>query len=469
VIHDDGHRELARRIHSGIDPILPAPGVEQRALDAARERMRARPAWLRPFQTTLGSALVAAAVIALVGGALGLTLALRGQSAPVAPALTPVVPVIPAIHPPSVTATPAPSPTSSTPGAIAYVQPDSISFSNASDGWTLGNACDQHERCEIDVARTTDGGAKWSLVTSPVGAFGDSYTLAVTASSSTDAWVWGLDANGLPELVATHDGGETWQPAIVAGTTVVDVVVADGTAWAETGCQQVTATCSAHLLSQSEHGGAWTDLGKLPAAIQGATQGLGSESSPPLARADGRAWVLNAYPQEPALLRTDNGARSWTTLPLPCPFGTTATLGASSTENVMLACASVGSWPAAQEIWTSSDGGSHWDLRSRNWYSGSRIGNINDYGAPFALAVLNNGTVWMANDRDDDLVTHDDGVNWSRASLPIDYFGGGAGAEGVTFTDPQHGWTFTSAGLWVTTDGGAVWKRQSIIGPVLGY
>ena len=41
--------------------------------------------------------------------------------------------------------------------------------------------------------------------------------------------------------------------------------------------------------------------------------------------------------------------------------------------------------------------------------------------------------------------------------------------EGVTFTDPQHGWTFTSAGLWVTTDGGAVWKRQSIIGPVLGY
>ena len=75
----------------------------------------------------------------------------------------------------------------------------------------------------------------------------------------------------------------------------------------------------------------------------------------------------------------------------------------------------------------------------------------------------------MANDRDDDLVTHDDGVHWSRASLPVDYFGGGDGAEGVTFADPLHGWTFTSAGLWVTTDGGAVWKRQSVIGPVLGY
>ena len=287
MTYDDDHRELARRVRSGIDPILPAAGVEQRVAAAVRERIDnvrgPRPAWLRPFQSTLGGALVVVAVVALVGGALGLTLALRGQPVPSAPALTPVIPSLPPIQP-TVTATPAPSPTSSTPGTITSVQPDSISFPSASDGWTVGNACDAEGRCEIGVARTTDGGAKWSLVVSPLLVSYENLPLDVTASSSTDAWIWGADANGKPVLAATHNGGQSWQPGVVIGTTVVDVVVADGTAWAETGCLQATPTCSAHLLSQSAGGGAWTDLGQLPQAIQGATQGLGSESNPPLVR-----------------------------------------------------------------------------------------------------------------------------------------------------------------------------------------
>jgi photosystem II stability/assembly factor-like uncharacterized protein len=75
----------------------------------------------------------------------------------------------------------------------------------------------------------------------------------------------------------------------------------------------------------------------------------------------------------------------------------------------------------------------------------------------------------MANDREDNLVSHDDGVTWTHAALPQDYFGGAGGAEGLTFGDPQHGWTFVTAGLWATTDGGAHWHYQSIIGRVPGY
>jgi photosystem II stability/assembly factor-like uncharacterized protein len=483
VIHDDGDRGLARRIHRGLDPMLPASGVEQRVMAVAGERIRsthrARPAWLLPFQTTLGSALVAVAVVALVGGALGLTLALRGHPMPAAPKLTPVVPVIAPTYPPSVTATPAPSPTSSTPGTIAYVQPESVSFPNASDGWVAGQPCDAQGRCETGIARTTDGGARWSLVATPVNPLGG-YAIQVSAASSEDAWIWGTvpdGAPGTPEapvFAATHDAGRTWQEVNLGGTTVVDVQVADGTAWAETACAPGAAPCTARLLSQPERGGAWTTIGPVPQAVQGPAFSNGAVSGPYLVRSGTRAWVIDGNEQKPALVSTSDGGRVWTQLPLPCAYGANMTLGASSANQVMLACANEGGWPAPQSVWTSSDGGAHWTLRSRSWYTDFQppepnVGSLDNGGAPIGLAVIDGDTAWMVNDRGDDLVTHDAGVRWSPAALPVDYFGNAGGGEGVTFADQLHGWTFATAGLWVTTDGGAVWKRQSIIGPVLGY
>lgn len=479
MTHDDEHRELARRLHSGIDPMLPAAGVEQRVTAAVRERIgthRPRAAWLRPFQSTLAGALVAVAVVALVGGALGLTLALRGHSVPIAPARTAVIPVIPPAPP--VTATPAPSPTSSTPGTIAYVLPGSVSFPTATDGWVAGQPCDAQGRCETGIARTTDGGNRWSLVAAPVNPL-EGYALQVTAASSDDAWIWGTVPDGTPGtpeapvFAATHDAGRTWQQVNLGGTTVVDVQVADGTAWAETACAPGTTPCAARLLSQPEHGGAWTTIGPVPQAVQGPAFSNGAVAGPYLVRSGTRAWIIDGNEQKPALMSTSDAGRVWTRLPLPCAYGANMTLAASSASQLMLACANEGGWPAPQAVWTSRDGGAHWTLRSRNWYTDFRppepnVGSLDNEGAPIGLAVIDSDTAWMVNDRGDDMVTHDGGVRWSNAALPMDYFGGGGGGEGVTFADPLHGWTFSTAGLWVTIDGGAVWKRQSVIGPT-GY
>lgn len=238
---DIDRADLAARIHAGLDPAVPRAGVEQRVLQAFHEHLERsrgrRFAWSPRLQTTAGGAVIALAVLALVGGALGITLALRGHPQNTARAVTPVAPVVPPIHP-QTTAVPSPSPTSSAPSTISYVQPSSISFSSASDGWTVGNACDRQQRCEVGIARTSDGGTKWSLVASPVQALNDNLPLYVAASSPTDAWIWGSDANGMPVLAATHNGGASWELAPAVGTAVVDVVVADGTAWAETGCEQ---------------------------------------------------------------------------------------------------------------------------------------------------------------------------------------------------------------------------------------
>ncbi|HUZ69742.1 MAG TPA: sigma-70 family RNA polymerase sigma factor [Candidatus Saccharimonadales bacterium] len=477
---DIDHADLGARIHAEVDPMLPRAGVEQRVLQAFRERVdgkrRRRFAWSAPFRTTVGGAIVALAVLELVGGALALTLTLRGHPQQTIPAVTPVVPVVPPISPPTGSAAPSPSPTSSTPGAITYVQPGSVSFPSAADGWAAGNACDAQSRCERGIARTTDGGILWSLVGTPVNAL-EGLTLSIAAASSADAWVWGVDPNGTglpPILAATHDAGRTWRQVALGGATVVDVQIANGTAWAETACAADATTCAARLLSQPVSGGAWTAIGPVPQAVQGPAFSNGAVSGPWLVRSGTRAWIIDGNEQKPALVSTSDGGRLWKQLPLPCAYGANMSLGASSADELMLACVNEGGWPAPQAVWTSSDGGAVWTLRSRNWYTDFQppqpnVGHLENQGAPIGLAVITRDIAWMVNDRGDDLVTRDGGVTWSAATLPETYFGNAGGGEAVVFADALHGWTFVTAGMWVTTDGGVVWKRQSIVGPVPGY
>jgi hypothetical protein len=290
------------------------------------------------------------------------------------------------------------------------------------------------------------------------------FSLDVKAASGADAWIWGT-SNGNGFIAVTHDAGVSWQTVSVGNALVADVQVAGGTAWAITTCSTATP-CSARLLSQPVHGGAWTDLGELPAAVRGAIDNNSSIPLAQLVRVGDRAWILDANQQRPALVRSENNGRTWASLPLPCPAGATAIVGASSADHLMLACSNAGGWPAPQEVWTSSDGGSAWVLRSRSGYNTGfsppepNVGSIDSGGAPIGLVVLSNTTAWMANDRADNLVTHDDGVTWTGAALPPDYFGGGGGAEGIGFVDALHAWTFASYGLWTTSDGGVTWHLQ---------
>jgi hypothetical protein len=106
---DDLENTLRDRLHDAIDPIVPGPHAAGRVMsaiaDAASEDHghRGAGAW---FGRGLGSVLVASLVVVLVGGALGLSLALRGH--PTAPG--------PSTHTstpfplPTATASPAPSP-----------------------------------------------------------------------------------------------------------------------------------------------------------------------------------------------------------------------------------------------------------------------------------------------------------------------------------------------------------------------
>ncbi len=365
-----------------------------------------------------------------------------------------------------------------TPATVSYVNPASVSFPTAADGWVLGDGCDAQGACEVVMARTTDDGANWTLVSPPVDPRQSAWGLQVLAGSAQDAWVWGYEGQGSGPavFVATHDGGATWEPIDTGSAVVTSLALGGGTVWAVTGCPSGTSGCAAHLLSSSTNGGPWTDVGPLPlvTTVEPPSSVLFPRTE--LVRAGGRAWVLvtaGGVGGGWGLVRSDDSGSTWTHLSVPCE-GRMAPLAmaASSPTALMLMCGIGGAWPAPQEIWGSADGGSSWQLRSRSSAILLQpplpsVGHLESQGLPTGLVMLDAQTAWIWGDREQDMVTRDGGVSWTAPSqLPYDNAGG---AEGLGFSDPLHGWTFGSDGLWTTADGGRTWRYTPIFGPVPGF
>jgi hypothetical protein len=456
---DENHDELSRRFHAALDMVLPRAGVEQRVLQSAAERIAdntaRQPRWM-PFRTTIGSALVVLAVVVLLGGALGITLALHGSSRGTATTPAPVI----NISPPAKASPP-------TPSTISYIKPLSMSFPTDSDGWVVGSGCDESQRCEPAIARTTNGGKTWALVHVPSSLIFQGSEPTVVAASSRDVWIWAFFPTGQGGFLDSHDGGLTWQAVGHDVTGVFQVQIAAGSAWAY-------ATCGSQLclITQPVSGGAWTNLPAIPGSVQGPYAAPNSGSTiPDLLRLGSEAWMWNWQQQNPALTRSGDGGRTWQSLSMPCGQHNQALLGASSVNQLMMYC-SLGDYGTAdepREVWTSSDGGLHWRLRSRAGYTdasppmpnvGTGPGNVAD---PSDLLVLNDTTAFLVNGIGDAWVTHDDGGTWASATIPNPskvYT-----ADFLTFADAQHGWAYAwDGGVWMTSDGGATWISQPILG-----
>jgi hypothetical protein len=116
--------ELRAQMHDAIDPRVPGPAAEQRVLAAVADAEHSAGAGFRfHLGPRLGAALAAAMVVLVVGGALGLSLALRssraGGPAPAGSASPSAIPS-PSFSP-SPTLAPHPSPVPTTP-VVAGVQ-----------------------------------------------------------------------------------------------------------------------------------------------------------------------------------------------------------------------------------------------------------------------------------------------------------------------------------------------------------
>jgi hypothetical protein len=111
---DDVERTLRDQLHGAIDPLVPGPNATTRVMDAVAVSA-AQPKGLGSrFHIGQGFAtvLVASLVVVLVGGALGVSLALRAHTTPSGTSTHPVAPIV--TPTPVPTSTPLPAPTPST-------------------------------------------------------------------------------------------------------------------------------------------------------------------------------------------------------------------------------------------------------------------------------------------------------------------------------------------------------------------
>ena len=338
------------------------------------------------------------------------------------------------------------------------------------------------------LATTTDGGDTWSVVdpSLPV-AFPAQFEFA----DAVHGYLWGAapSSSGAVPLWVTADGGRSWRRASI-GPVVSDVSAIGPDVWAVVGTCPARAgagpLCPVVVEVSVDDGATWAATPGAPPLSEDDVVSL-SDQSIELARITvARAYVLSFASAASAapgphvaggrLAYTDDGGRTWSTRPDPCPssFGLGEQVAASGTDDLWLVCGSEASAGAqAKALYRSDDGGLRWTLAAAAnapALTGTTLPSAGDlpvagYVAPYSLghenlAVLTPTTAWLFPDRGSVSETTDGGRSWAVvAGLSEAGLVAGPGTGNVVFVDATHGWVCDAGiGLWRTTNG-TDWER----------
>jgi photosystem II stability/assembly factor-like uncharacterized protein len=339
-------------------------------------------------------------------------------------------------------------------GRSAGFEPAAASFVSPAEGWVLGRGgCPD---CAA-VRATSDGGARWSVLTAPPAPLGyySRSAGAVTNVAFADR------ANGFlygPGLLATHDGGRSWtrQPlppvqALSVGAGYAYALTRDGG--------------SVSLWRTAIGAGHWARLPLPPGAGQPASWGNGTqvyaEASTVVLLRPGFPSRMITSGQAGQLWVSVTGGTGWRARPVPC-------LAPSGGGGAVLSIARAhpGAWlidcfdneQSSQEqdtqhhLYGTADGGLSW----------VRLPDPTRHNMPALLADNGSGHAFLATEGDFDTLvgTLDYGHHWHPVLRDGGSFFGWSGlcfvtAETGFVVGPTH---YAPEHLYRTDDGGRTWR-----------
>jgi hypothetical protein len=366
----------------------------------------------------------------------------------------------------SASATPQPTPDTGSPGTVSSAAPPnfaatSVTFVGTATGYLLGQAgtpghCGPPKPyiC-TSLAGTDDGGQTWHGVSAPVtgAAKGPNGVSQVRFYNTSDGWAFG------PELWATHNGGKSWRQISTGGMRVTALETAGQrvfAVWAQ--CSGSGANWAAGCTGQTLYSAApgsdrW-------APVPGAAASLnlnGTASAAALMLTSSRGYLLPpSGVLESGPVSNAGGWAPVTGAVVPCLPGAAqadgqpsgALLAAAGTSGLVLVCPDAA---AGRVVYTSTDDGHTWQ----------RAGLAPAAGTATSVAGTSTGSIVLASTAGLEVST-DGGATWTaaRGALPP----GGFSYVGMTTADqgvavPAD----TSAhAVWLTYDGGATGHESPI-------
>ena len=474
----DPRDDLDTWMHSQVQPLPPPPGT----FELIRKRARRRKA-TRAAVAAAGAAAVIA-VIAIVPRLVITQLNVGPGPASSGAAAGNTSSAIPSAHhhasptPSVIPSSSAPSPV--LPPAPGNFQATSVTFVGPNTGFVLGQAgvpgrCGPPRKyiC-TSIAGTTDHGGSWNGVMAPVtGApAGPAGVSQVRFYNTSDGWAFG------PQLWATHDGGQHWARIDTHGLRVTALEAAGQrvfAVWAQCSGSgpDFAADCTASSLYSAAPGSdRWT-------AVPGAGTGYslsGTAGSAALVLGPSRGYLL--APDGTLLSGPVASAGAWQPVtstgtgsvspspgtaspsPAPCEPGPAqadgqpsgALLTGTTSSTLVLVCTSPATGATqAKQVYTSADNGQQWQ----------KTGTAGAAGTATSVAGTSAGTIVLATTAGLQVST-DGGAIWisAKGALPP------GGFSYVGMTSPQQGVAVPADtaqhAVWFTFDGGRTWRASPI-------
>lgn len=218
--------------------------------------------------------------------------------------------------------------------------------------------------------------------------FWDEHTGVLVSSTSGPADI------GRSTVEVTRDGGRSWT-VMRSFSSAVEVSAVGGTRIA------FAATASG-LFRTRDAGASWARVS--PRAVERPS------FATPLV-----GWAV----EEPRILSTRNGGRSWRALRGPCGSNTTIEVSLASATRGWVVCSSQpGAGQQPKDVWSTRDAGATWRLVNRASPFAKAVGHgLCVCGYPLGIEMTAGGAGWLWMARGSFYATRDGGGTWS--SLPI--------------------------------------------------